>query len=68
MLAHVADAVENAHFEVMMSNFRAFFLDPFSRALSWSLKKVQLDLKEFMVSYGTVFAWVRGLESGNKLN
>ena len=34
------------------SNFRAFFLVPFS-PLSWSMEQAYLDLKEFWVSYWT---------------
>ena len=33
MLAHVADAVENAHLEVMIRTFELFFLAPFSHGL-----------------------------------
>ena len=55
MLAHVADAVENTHLEVMIRTFALFFALRFPMATILSLEKAYLDLKEFTVSYGTVF-------------
>ena len=47
IIVHVADAVESSHQSVMIRTFaRAFFLAPCS-PLSWSIKQIYLDLKEF---------------------
>ena len=41
-IVHVGDVVENEHQSVSQSNFRAFFLAPFS-PLSWSLEQAYFE-------------------------
>ena len=69
MLAHVADAVENTHLEVMIRTFALFFALRFPMATILKPGKGLFRLEGiYGVPMGRCFAWDRGLESGNRLN